>query len=262
MRGTPSDLIRGEAGRRTTVVLFVEGDLPAPRAGCFRPLPRLSLPSAGPRTVPAEIDLKPSSRGGGEQAARGGPLHRPREADNHPLPGEAPCLSRLSSGATALPHMPASASPIARRSSSGGQKCHARDIGGPSMRSDSSTGLRVAAHQTCVVYDKKTGKVAHIHDCITFEGAELPSKEHVEARAMQLTRQFAAKDQARSAEGAACRAGGAGEGGGADGRREGAEARRGIFTAGGGRQGKDQRAAPKRPKAKRAPRPASKRGRA
>lgn len=107
------------------------------------------------------------------------------------------------------------------------------------MRSHSSTGLRVAGHQTCVVYDK-TGKVAHIHDCITFEGAELPSKEHVEARAMQLTRQFAAKDQARSAEGAACRAGGAGEGGGADGRREGAEARRGIFTAGGGRQGKDQ----------------------
>jgi hypothetical protein len=34
--------------------------------------------------------------------------------------------------------------------------------------------------------------VAHIHDCITFEGAELPPKEHVEARAMQLTRQFAA----------------------------------------------------------------------
>lgn len=60
------------------------------------------------------------------------------------------------------------------------------------MRSDSSTGLRVAGHQTCVVYDKKTGKVAHIHDCITFAGAELPPKEHVEFRAMQLTRQFAA----------------------------------------------------------------------
>jgi len=60
------------------------------------------------------------------------------------------------------------------------------------MRSDSSGGLQVAAHQTCVVFDKKTGKVAHIHDCITFEGAEIPSKEHVESRAMQLTRQIAA----------------------------------------------------------------------
>ena len=60
------------------------------------------------------------------------------------------------------------------------------------MHSDSSGGLQVAAHQTCVVFDKKTGKVAHIHDCITFEGAEIPSKEHVESRAMQLTRQIAA----------------------------------------------------------------------
>ena len=60
------------------------------------------------------------------------------------------------------------------------------------MHSDSSGGLQVAAHQTCVVFDNKTGKVAHIHDCITFEGAEIPSKEHVESRAMQLTRQIAA----------------------------------------------------------------------
>ena len=44
------------------------------------------------------------------------------------------------------------------------------------MRSDSSVGLRVAGHPTCVVYDKKTGEVAHSHDCITFEGAELPSR--------------------------------------------------------------------------------------
>lgn len=50
----------------------------------------------------------------------------------------------------------ASASPIARQQRR--RECHARDIGGPSMRSDGSTGLRVAGHQTCVVYDKKTGE--------------------------------------------------------------------------------------------------------
>jgi hypothetical protein len=133
------------------------------------------------------------------------------------------------------------------------------------MRSDNSTGLRVAGHQTCVVYDKKTGKVAHIHDCITFEGAELPSKEHVESRAMQLTRQFAAKRpgikldrlevlHVKPEELEKARA-----------PMVDVKARKLVAAAAGPaatRKAKTKRAAPKRPKAKRAARPASKRGRA
>jgi hypothetical protein len=58
------------------------------------------------------------------------------------------------------------------------------------MRSDSSNGLQIAEHQTCVVYDRKTGRVAHIHDSITFAGAERPTKDQFEARAMDLARQL------------------------------------------------------------------------
>ncbi len=61
------------------------------------------------------------------------------------------------------------------------------------MRSDSSNGLQIAEHQTCVVFDKKTGGVAHIHDSITFAGAEPPTKDQFEARAMELARQLATR---------------------------------------------------------------------
>ena len=40
---------------------------------------------------------------------------------------------------------------------------------------------RITDHQVCVVYDKKTGTIAHIHQSITFEGAEAPTKEQFEA---------------------------------------------------------------------------------
>lgn len=95
-------------------------------------------------------------------------------------------------------------------------------------------GIRLVSSMT-----RRPGKVAHIHDCIHIRGRRAAVEGACRSARDAAYGQLAAKDQARSAEGAACRAGGAGEGGGADGRREGAEARRGIFTAGGGRQGKD-----------------------
>ncbi|WP_137389349.1 hypothetical protein [Rhodoligotrophos defluvii] len=61
------------------------------------------------------------------------------------------------------------------------------------MHFDHSPGLRVIDHQACVVFDRDTGNVAHIHDSITFEGGEMPSREAIEARAMELARQFAAE---------------------------------------------------------------------
>jgi hypothetical protein len=61
------------------------------------------------------------------------------------------------------------------------------------MPFDDSRGIRFAGHQACVIFDRKTGKVAHIHEAITFEGADLPSKAAVEARALELAREFAAK---------------------------------------------------------------------
>jgi hypothetical protein len=63
------------------------------------------------------------------------------------------------------------------------------------MQFDNSPGVQVVDHQTCVVFDRETGKVVHIHDSITHEGGEIPSKESIEARAMQFTRQFAAERQ-------------------------------------------------------------------
>jgi hypothetical protein len=61
------------------------GDLPTPRATCFRPVASYRLRSAGAQTQPAEIDLKPSSRGADCRAARGGPLHRPHRRESTPL---------------------------------------------------------------------------------------------------------------------------------------------------------------------------------
>jgi hypothetical protein len=61
------------------------------------------------------------------------------------------------------------------------------------MHFHTSQGLRVVSHQTCVVFDKKTGKVAHIHNSFTFEGGEVPSKKDFESRAIELARQFAAQ---------------------------------------------------------------------
>jgi hypothetical protein len=50
---------------------------------------------------------------------------------------------------------------------------------------------RITDHQVCVVYDKKTGAIAHIHQSVTFEGAEAPSREQFEMRAKELAREFA-----------------------------------------------------------------------
>jgi hypothetical protein len=50
---------------------------------------------------------------------------------------------------------------------------------------------RITDHQVCVVYYKKTGAIAHIHQSVTFEGAEAPSREQFEMRAKELAREFA-----------------------------------------------------------------------
>jgi hypothetical protein len=58
-------------------VLFLVGSLSAPRlAASLPPLSPLTTCSAGER--PADMDLESSNSGGGEEAARGGPLLRPR----------------------------------------------------------------------------------------------------------------------------------------------------------------------------------------
>jgi hypothetical protein len=72
-------------GRRTIATPIVMGDLPTPRATCFRPVASYRLRSAGAQTPPAEIDLKPSSRGEDCRAARGGPLHRQHRRESTPL---------------------------------------------------------------------------------------------------------------------------------------------------------------------------------
>jgi hypothetical protein len=59
------------------------------------------------------------------------------------------------------------------------------------MQFDDTQSARVANHQACVVFDKKTGIISHIHQSITFEGAKAPSKEQFELRAKQLAQQFA-----------------------------------------------------------------------
>ena len=58
-------------------VLFLVGSLSAPRLRHrFRPFPHLPPVPLGLR--PADMDLESSNSGGGEEAARGGPLLRPR----------------------------------------------------------------------------------------------------------------------------------------------------------------------------------------
>jgi hypothetical protein len=60
------------------------------------------------------------------------------------------------------------------------------------MQFNDTQSARIANHQACVVFDKKTGIISHIHQSITFEGGQAPSKEQFEVRAKQLAREFAA----------------------------------------------------------------------
>jgi hypothetical protein len=45
---------------------------------------------------------------------------------------------------------------------------------------------RVQSVQTCVVFDPTDGKIQHIHDVVTLEGAEAVSDYEVEQRALSL----------------------------------------------------------------------------
>jgi hypothetical protein len=55
---------------------------------------------------------------------------------------------------------------------------------------DATDGSRIADHQTCIIFDGRTGRVAHVHECVTLEGAPSRSRDEVEARAMELAREF------------------------------------------------------------------------
>ena len=60
------------------------------------------------------------------------------------------------------------------------------------MQFDDTQSARISSHQACVVFDKKTGSIGLIHQSITFEGAEAPSKDQLEKRAKRLAQQLAA----------------------------------------------------------------------
>ena len=51
--------------------------------------------------------------------------------------------------------------------------------------------LRVAGHQACIIFDRRTGRIAHVHESLTLEGAAVRSRKDVEARALELAREFA-----------------------------------------------------------------------
>jgi hypothetical protein len=73
----PGDAQSEGCGAPSGRVLFLVGSLSAPRlAASLPPLSPLTTCSAGER--PADMDLESSNSGGGEEAARGGPLLRPR----------------------------------------------------------------------------------------------------------------------------------------------------------------------------------------
>jgi hypothetical protein len=61
------------------------------------------------------------------------------------------------------------------------------------MHMDSTPDVRIVGHLACVVFDRRNGKIAHVHQSITFEGARTPSKENVASRAMSLSRELGAK---------------------------------------------------------------------
>jgi hypothetical protein len=61
------------------------------------------------------------------------------------------------------------------------------------MYMDSTPDVRIAGHLACVVFDRRNGRIAHIHQSITFEGAPAPSKEDMASRAMSLSRELGAK---------------------------------------------------------------------
>jgi hypothetical protein len=61
------------------------------------------------------------------------------------------------------------------------------------VTSDTTQHRSIADHQVCVIFDRRTGKIAHVHECLTLEGAPARSRHDVEARAMELAREFAAQ---------------------------------------------------------------------
>ena len=63
------------------------------------------------------------------------------------------------------------------------------------MQFDFSGGVEVKAHQACVVFDTRSGAVAHIHESITLQGAEPPSPEALAAQALDHFRAFARETQ-------------------------------------------------------------------
>jgi hypothetical protein len=52
------------------------------------------------------------------------------------------------------------------------------------------------SHHACVVYDRQTGQIHHIHQVINLRGAKAPSQAEMEQRALQHTPKSASTDLA------------------------------------------------------------------
>jgi hypothetical protein len=54
------------------------------------------------------------------------------------------------------------------------------------MKTSPGGDVAVDSEQACVVYEAKTGRVVHLHRVITLRGGKGPSKDAMEARALEL----------------------------------------------------------------------------
>lgn len=54
------------------------------------------------------------------------------------------------------------------------------------MKTSPSGDIAVESEQACVVYEAKTGRVVHLHRVITLRGGKAPTKNAMEARALEL----------------------------------------------------------------------------
>jgi hypothetical protein len=58
------------------------------------------------------------------------------------------------------------------------------------MASRKERGLEIESTTVHVVYDAKTGVIAHVHRIVTHRGATPASREEVEARALEMASRF------------------------------------------------------------------------
>src|SRR5688500_9979587 len=54
------------------------------------------------------------------------------------------------------------------------------------MLAEISSTAELEYHQVCIVYQRRSGKIVHVHEVLTLRGGETPTNEQVEARAVEL----------------------------------------------------------------------------